>query len=325
MNRRPSPSLAAPPGRPAQDERIPAGVSTVDLETAFGRALERARAVTGGENTSVYPTLEAAPPDRFAAALHGLDGTRLAGGDTDAPFILMSVAKAFVLALAVDAHGRDAVLALTGMKDTGRRFNDPEAITGTAHGRTNPMVNPGAITAASLLGDARSGEAAIREGLSRLAGRPLDADPVMVDAIHATNHRNRELAGLLDARGLLRCGVEDALHLYTYQSCIEVTVEDLARMGAVLAADGVDEAGARVLSPEAARTVVQAMALAGLYEATPAWMATVGLPAKSGIAGGMVMIAPGRAALASVSPPLDPAGNPVRGQAMARELAPALR
>ncbi len=298
------------------------------LEDAFGAAVVAARRVTGGVLTDVYPSLARVPPERFAAALLRLDGEALTGGDASDPFILMSVAKPFVLALAVDAHGRDAVLALTGMKETGLPFNAPEAVTRSVHGRTNPMVNPGAITAASLLADADAdGDAVrIREGLSRFAGRPLDADATMVDAIHATNARNRHLARLLAERGLLRCDVERALHLYTYQSCVEVTVADLARMGAVLAGGGVDPlTGARVVGAEAARTALQAMALAGMYEASSEWSKDVGLPAKTGIAGGLVMIAESRGAVAACSPPLDRAGNPVRAQVFARAIAPAMR
>ncbi|MDN4489316.1 glutaminase [Demequina sp. SYSU T00068] len=294
---------------------------------AVAAALAAARAVSGGAVTGVYPSLAATDPDLLAAALHRLGEAADVGGDAAHPFILMSAAKPFVLALAVDLHGEDRVLSLTGMRETGLPFNDVRAIHAGPGGRTNPMVNPGAITASSLLGedDAGAGEARLRAGLSAFAGRDLVADAAMVEAIHATNHRNRELAGALAARRLLGTAVEDALHLYTLQSCLAVTVADLARMGAVLAAGGVDPVtGVRVVSPAAARVAVEAMALAGLYEGTAAWRGAVGLPAKSGIAGGMVMVAPGRGSAAAFSPPLDATGNPLRAQVALTALAPAL-
>ncbi|WP_169746726.1 glutaminase [Demequina silvatica] len=286
---------------------------------ALAAAVDDARAGSPGRVTDVYPALAAVDPGLLAAAWHPLDGDRAAAGAASAPFILMSVAKPFVLALAVDAVGAEAVIARTGMTATGLAFNDPEAIRLSPDGRTNPMVNPGAITAASLL----TGAGAITDGLSAFAGRELRADPVMVDAIHASNQRNRLLATLLEERRLLGCPLEQALHLYTLQSCVELTVADLARMGAVLAGGGRDPVtGARVVSAEAADVALRAMALAGLYEASHTWMAAVGVPAKSGIAGGLVMVAPGAGALAAYSPGLDAAGNPVRAQAVARAIAP---
>ncbi|WP_169746543.1 glutaminase [Demequina phytophila] len=294
---------------------------TSALASALGAAVDDARAEPAGRVTDVYPALATVDPGLLAAAVRGVHGDSALAGDHPSPFILMSVAKPFVLALAVDAEGAEAVLGRTGMSATGLPFNDPEAIRASPDGRTNPMVNPGAITAASLLPD----EAAIRDGLSAFAGRPLDADRAMVDAIHASNQRNRLLAGLLEERGLLGAAVEDALHLYTFQSCVGVTVGDLARMGAVLAGEGVDpDTGARVVTAEAADVALRAMALAGLYEASHTWMAAVGVPAKSGIAGGLVMVAPGSGALAAYSPGLDGAGNPVRAQAVARTMAPRL-
>ena len=287
------------------------------LSPAMDDALAAARATSGGQNTRVYPSLRDAPGDAFAAAALTVDGVSARRDDARPGFILMSVAKPFALALAAERVGAEAVIGMTGMRETGLAFNDPAAIEAGPAGRTNPMVNPGAITVASLLT-----ERALRDGLSAFAGRALDADTAMVEAIHATNARNRLLAGMLADRGLLGAGVEDALHLYTYQSCVGVTAADLARMGAVLAAAGRDPVtGARVVGAEAARLAVDAMALAGLYEATAGWMGTVGLPAKSGIAGGLVMVAPGRGAFAAYSPPLDPAGNPVRAQAAARAFA----
>lgn len=298
------------------------------IADGFRAAVIAGRSAHGGRTTDVYPPLTRASPDLFAAAAHPIVGEPRGAGDSATEFILMSVAKPFVLALAADVHGAPAVLARTGMDATGRSFNDPLAVSSSPDGRTNPMVNPGAITVASLMGggDAGAGEDAIRRGLSSFAGRELTADPVMVDAIHASNGRNRLLAGLLAERGLLASGLEDALHLYTFQSCVSVTVADLARMGAVLAHGGVDPAtGRRVVGAPAAALALEAMHVAGLYEATDDWIASARYPAKSGIAGALVMVMPGWGAFAAYSPPLDDAGNPVRAQAAAREFARQIR
>jgi len=291
---------------------------------AFRAAVVAGMEAEGGRNSDVYPLLLLASPELFAAALHPIVGTPLSAGDSEVEFILMSVAKPFVLALAADAHGESAVLALTGMHPTGLAFNDPLAVTACPDGRTNPMVNPGAISVASLMGggDVAAGEAAILSGLSAFAGRELAADPDMVAAIHAANSRNRLLAGLLAERGLLAIPPEDALRLYTLQSCVAVTARDLARMGAVLANGGRDPvSGVRVVSASAAVFAVEAMGLAGMYEATDVWMQVTGFPAKSGIAGALVMVVPGWGAFGSYSPPLDGTGNPVRAQAAAKTFA----
>ncbi|WP_052405485.1 glutaminase [Demequina mangrovi] len=295
-------------------------MTTEPMHAALASAVADARRGPAGDVTQVYPALAAVDPALLTAGVHRLAGDPVATGHIESRFILMSVAKPFTLALAVDLHGASRVLALTGDAPTGLPFNDPAAITGRPGGLTNPMVNPGAISVASLLT-----EDAIREGLSRFAGRSLAADAAMVSAIHATNQRNRLLATLLAERSLLGSGVEEALHLYTFQSCLGLGVVELARMGGVLAGGGVDPAtGERVVSAEAARVAVEAMAVAGLYEASKAWMASVGLAAKSGIAGGLVMVAPGVGALAAYSPGLDPTGNPLRAQHVARVMAPRL-
>lgn len=295
--------------------------SSPALAADLAAAVDLSRRVDYGEPTGVYPALARVDRTLRAGAVHPVAGEPCGAGDVDAAFILMSVVKPLALALAVDAHGRAEVLERTGMTASPYAFNDPAAITSSPDGRTNPMVNPGAITVASLLA-----EESLVAGLSAFAGRPLEADPTMVDAIHATNHRNRELASLLAERHLLGSDVEAALHRYTLECCLHVTVVDLARMGAVLATGGVDPvSGARVVSAEAAALAIDAMRLAGMYQATDAWMEAVGLPAKSGIAGGLLAVAPGVGAIAAYSPPLDSTGNPLGAQAVVGSLAPLLR
>jgi glutaminase len=186
------------------------------------------------------------------------------------------------------------------------------------------MVNPGAIATASLA----PGESAtekwrfVRDGLSRFAGRPLVLDEETFESASATNHRNRELAAARARRDGLGCDPACALDVYTRQSCLDVTARDLAVMGATLADGGVNPVtGERVVSADTCRYALTVMTTAGLYETSGDWLYDVGLPGKSGIGGGIVTVSPGKGGLGTFSPPLDEAGNSVRGQLAARFLS----
>jgi glutaminase len=236
----------------------------------------------------------------------------------------MSVAKPFVYALACEAIGPDEAMRLVGANATGLPFNATEAVERSADGRTNPMVNPGAIATTSLVPGDRAEERweRIVDGLSRFAGRELGLDIDTYTSATATNHRNRELAGLLAARDRVYCDPAVALDLYTRQSCVAVTARDLAVMGATLADGGVNPlTHERVVSAEVSHAVLASMVTAGLYETSGDWLHDVGLPGKSGIGGGIVTVSPGKGGLGTFSAPLDAAGNSVRGQAVARLLS----
>jgi glutaminase len=186
------------------------------------------------------------------------------------------------------------------------------------------MVNPGAIVTASLApGDTVAGKwQFIDEGLSRFAGRALPLDDDVYASASATNHRNRALADLLQTYRLLGCDPVEAVDLYTRQSCLRVTATDLAVMGATLANGGVNPVTReRVVGSEVCHFTLAVMATAGLYETSGDWLYDVGAPGKSGIGGGIIVVAPGKGALASFAPPLDVFGNSVRGQLAARYLA----
>lgn len=295
-----------------------------DVARLVAEAHAACQDVREGEVSQVYPALARAPRDLFGVAVAGVSGALYEAGDTGAPFAIMSVAKPFVYALACDAMGPDAVRDVVGANATGLPFNDTAAVERSADGRTNPMVNPGAIATVSLL----PGEGAEEKwdvalgGLSRFAGRPLRLDEETYMSASATNHRNRELAALLDARGGLSCPADMALDLYTRQSCVSVTARDLAVMGATLADGGVNPVtGERVVGRDICHYVLAAMMTARLYETSGDWLHDVGLPAKSGIGGGIVAAAPGKGGLGTFAPPLDAAGNSVKGQLAARLLA----
>ena len=295
-----------------------------DVRSLVDEAYRRYSAVGAGEVSDVYPALTRAAPGLFGVCVAAVDGRVHAAGDAEVGFTIMSVAKPFTFAIVCDALGPDEIQMRVGVNATGLPFNAVEAVERSEDGRTNPMVNPGAIATASLAPGAALDEKwrFVSAGLSRFAGRPLELDAEVYASASGTNHRNRELARLLAVHGAIRSDPRDAVDLYTRQSCLRVTARDLAVMGATLADGGVNPiSGERVVAADTCRYVLAVMTTAGLYETSGDWLYDVGLPGKSGIGGGIVTVSPGKGALGTFSPPLDDAGNSVRGQLAARFLS----
>ena len=304
--------------------RLPAPKRVDDL---VHRAYERFRAIADGKVSDVYPTLAAASPDLFGLCMVETNGAIHTAGDWDAPFTIMSVSKPFVFALVCDLLGPDTVRDHIGVNATALPFNSIAAIERSADGRTNPMVNSGAIAVTSLVpGDSLEERwAFVREGLSRFAGRALTMDADVCACAMTSNIRNRAVTQLLDSYGRIVGDPSDALALYTRQCCLCVTAKDLAVMGATLAGGGVNPlTRARVIDPETCKRTLAVMAVAGLYETSGDWLYDVGLPGKSGIAGGLVTVSPGKGGMGAFSPPLDDTGNTVRGALAARFLSDCL-
>ncbi|HYN65874.1 MAG TPA: glutaminase A [Ornithinibacter sp.] len=305
-------------GHLPRDERVQAVVERCHRELA---------GVVEGAVSDVYPVLAQADPSLFGVAMIGVDGHEFLAGDVDVPFALMSVAKPFVFALACEHQGIDALVDHVGVDATGRAFNSLAAVEASADGRTNPMVNPGAIACTGMLagpGGVRGVEVAwdeLRGGMSAFAGRDLSLDEAALASARTSNQRNRAIAQLLHSLGRLP-DPDLALDLYTRQSCLAVTARDLAVMGATLADGGVNPvSGERVVGAEVAARTLAVMTTAGLYETSGQWLVRVGLPGKSGIGGGIVTAAPGKGGLGTFSPPLDAAGNSVRGVLAAARLS----
>ena len=283
--------------------------------------------IADGAVSRVYPALERMAPELFGLCLVGVSGASYAVGDADVPFSIMSVSKPFVLALVCEAIGPDTVRTKIGVNATGMAFNSVAAIERRSDGRTNPMVNAGAIATTSLVPgpDADARWERIHRGLSRFAGRDLAVNEEIYASASATNFRNRSLAAMLQSLDAIYCDPAEALDLYTRQCALDVTAHDLAVMGATLADGGVNPVtGERVVAPEVCHDVLAVMATAGMYETSGDWLYEVGLPGKSGIGGGIVTVSPGKGALATFSPPLDAAGNSVRGQLATRFLSRSL-
>jgi glutaminase len=297
------------------------------LQALVDDAYERYLPVAEGEVSQGYAELAGVSPDLFGLAVVTTTGRQHTAGDADLPFAIMSVAKAFTLALVCDAVGPEEVRDRVGANATGLPFDSVAAVERGSGGRTNPMVNPGAIATTSLVPgtDAAERWAWLRDGMSRFAGHHLDLSEDLVASAEAVNFRNQATARLLRGADVLGCDPDEALAVYTRQSCLLVTARDLAVMGATLADGGVNPlTHERVVGEEVCHAVLAVMTTAGLYEGSGDWLFDVGLPGKSGIGGGIVTVSPGKGALGTFAPPLDPAGNSVRGQLAAAYLSRSL-
>jgi len=276
---------------------------------------DRLGVVQDGEVASYIPALAAADPSGFAISLVTASGRLYCAGDSASEFTIQSVSKPFVYALALADSGIEAVLARVGTEPTGDAFNAVTLETGTGR-PLNPMVNAGAIETACLVAgrSPQDKQARILSGLSGFAGRDLSIDEDVLASEAETGDRNRALAYLMRGAGSLTLPVQDALAVYFAQCSVVVTSDDLARMAATLAAGGVNPVtGRRVVPAEVIEPVLSVMTTCGMYDAAGTWLFRVGLPAKSGVSGGVLAVLPGQFGLGVWSPPLDRQGNSVRG------------
>jgi glutaminase len=290
---------------------------------ALQAVLDAARPLDGGELASYIPELALADPDALGVALVSSSGAVYGAGDTGAEFTIQSVSKPFVLALALEQSGLAAVTRHVGPEPSGEPFNaiSLEESTGRP---LNPMINAGAIVTTSLItGDtAREKFATIHAGLNAFAARELDLDHAVFESELATGDRNRALAYLTLSAGTLRSSVDAATGAYFRQCSLTVTARDLAVMAVTLANGGRNPvSGERVIGEDVARWTTAIMASCGMYDASGDWLLRVGLPAKSGVGGGIVAVQPHQFGIGTFSPRLDERGNSVRGIAMLEALS----
>ncbi|QEO09595.1 glutaminase A [Protaetiibacter larvae] len=286
-----------------------------------------AKASTDGEIATYIPRLAAVDPELFGVSVAEVDGAVHTAGDAEVAFSIQSISKAFVYALVIERLGHEAVRERVGVNNTGLPFNSVVAIELNNGHPMNPMVNAGAIATTALVPAASAEErwAAIQDGLSAFAGRRLELDGEVYTSEADTNQRNRAIGTLLQAYGRIDADPLAAVDVYTRQCSLLVTAADLAVMGATLADGGVNPVtGQRVVSASVARDTLAVLASTGLYERSGEWLFEIGLPGKSGVAGGIVTVSPGKGAIGVFSPRLDPAGNSVRGQLATRFLSQAL-
>lgn len=300
---------------------------TARIDQLVAEAHARYAGHDDGVVADYIPVLAEADPAWFGLSVVDVDGGTHAAGDVGVAFSIQSISKAFVFALAADAIGHDTIREVVGVNNTGLAFDSVVAVELNDGSPMNPMVNAGAIATTALMPGAHPEERwqRIRDGLSRFAGRPLALDGEVYRSESFTNHRNHALARLLQSYDRLAIAPDEAVDVYTRQCSLAVTAQDLAAMGATLADGGVNPlTGERVVSADTARDTLALLASCGMYERSGEWLFEIGLPAKSGVSGGIVAVAPGKGAVGAFSPRLDEAGNSVRGQRACAFLSRAL-
>lgn len=278
-----------------------------------------------GAVADYIPALESADPDRFAIALTTVEGRTYAAGDSDAEFSIQSMSKPFAYAAALTDRGAELVAGKVGVEPSGEAFNELSLETGTFRPK-NPMINAGAITAHHLLVGAgasrRERVDRVLRFFSALAGRRVAIDEETFESEMATAHRNLAIAHMLVNYGIIDDDPHEVVAGYTAQCSINVTVRDIAMMSGTLAAGGVHPVtGEPIMGRAVARQTLSVMAAAGMYDAAGSWLTEVGIPAKSGVAGGLLGALPGQVGIGSLSPRLDEHGNSVRGVRLFRRLS----
>jgi glutaminase len=294
------------------------------VQRLVSEAHTRFKSNTDGQTSQVYPALARAPSDLFGVCVAGTSGRIYAAGDVDYPFTIMSVSKPFVFALVCELSGPDAARDKLGASATGLAFNSLAAVERAVDGRTNPMVNAGAIATTSLVPGATADEkwTFIHAGLSRFAGRSLPLNDEVYASATETNFRNRGLAYLLQSFDRIYSDPMEATDLYTRQCSLNVSAKDLAVMGATLADGGVNPlTKQRVVSSMVGHYTLAVMTTAGMYETSGDWLYDIGMPGKSGIGGGILAVSPGKGGVAAFAPLLDTYGNSVKGQLVAKYLS----
>ncbi len=293
------------------------------LEAGLASVHERCLPDTSGEVATYIPELANVEPDAFGIALATIDGRLCARGDAERAFTIQSVSKAFSYCLALELLGRDEVFRHVGVEPSGDAFNaivfDPR--TGRPF---NPMVNAGAITVCGLIRSVHGDGALdfVMERFSGAAGRPLSISEDVYRSEALTGHRNRAIGHLLLTVGAASEPIEPTLDLYFKLCSILVTATDLARMGATLANIGVNPfTGESVFDVAAVRDTLSVMFTCGMYDYSGNWALDVGVPAKSGVGGGIVGVINRQLGIGTYSPRLDRKGNSVRGLAAFRILA----
>ena len=280
-----------------------------------------------GAVASYIPELARANPDWFAICVVTTNGQQFGAGDVNQSFTIQSIAKPFVFGMALEAMGSEAVAQRVGVEPTGDAFNSLIRLDEDSKRPHNPMVNAGAIATADLIRGADPTER-LRKLLTAFelyTGRPMNLDAAVFTSERSTGHRNRAIAHLMLNFGMISGDVDETLDLYFQQCSMLVTCQDLAMMAATLANGGVNPVtGKRALAAEHLRDVLSVMYTCGMYDYAGEWAYTVGVPAKSGVSGGILAVVPGRMGIAVFSPPLDERGNSVRGirvcEEMSREL-----
>jgi glutaminase len=320
--------LAAALAMPAMAQKKPA-----DIQAALDAAYSKYKDLQEGANADYIPALAKVDPNLFGIAVVTADGKVYTAGDVKTEVSIQSISKVFTMAQVIEEQGLDSVAKRIGVDATGARFNSIIAIegvrsvVGTGAPEMNPLVNPGAISATSMVSGGSS-DAVWKKIIgfhNAAAGRELRVLQDVYKSESDTNQRNQAIGALMLAYGYIKDNWQQAVDLYTRQCSIGVNAQDLAAMAATLAFGGTNPVTKKqVMDPAKVPGVLAVMATAGLYDDSGKWLYATGLPAKSGVGGGIIAVSPGKFGIAVVSPPLDDAGNSVRAQKAIAEISNAL-
>jgi len=311
----------------AQVSRSPVAPRRELVEAVVREAYEKFKTDTNGKNADYIPYLAQVDSKLFGVAVVTTDNQVFTLGDVNYSFSIQSISKVFTLALAMEELGPDKVFEKVGSEPTGRPFNSPLAVVDMPTHTGNPLVNAGAIATTSLISgrDAADKWNKILNFYSKAAGEKL----VLIDEVYkseaATNTGNKALSMLLAKYDRIYADPFESVDIYTKQCSVGVNAAQLARMGATLANNGVNPlTGEQVIKREDIPHILSTMTMAGLYDGSGGWAWYVGLPAKSGVGGGIVAVVPGKGAIAVFAPPLDEAGNSVKAQEVIEYVAQKL-
>jgi len=304
-----------------------------DPQAAVNAAYAKFKDLREGKNADYIPALAKVDPNLFGIALVTADGKVYTAGDQTTEVSIQSISKVFTMAQVIQEQGVESIEKRIGVDATGARFNSIIAIegvrsvVGTGAPEMNALVNPGAISATSMVtgGSADAVWNKIIGFHNDFAGRSLKVLQDVYKSESDTNQRNQAIGALMFAYGYIKTDWKQAVDLYTRQCSIGVNTRDLATMAATLAAMGKNPvSGKQVMDAAKIPSVLAVMATAGLYDDSGKWLYHTGLPAKSGVGGGIIAVSPGKFGIAVISPPLDDAGNSIRAQRAITEISNAL-
>jgi glutaminase len=308
----------------AQKSKAPAAP---DIPTVLKQVQAKYQDLQEGKNADYIPALAKVDPKIYGIALVTVDGKIYTTGDITSEVSIQSISKVFAMAKVMEEQGPDAILNNMGVDATGQVFNSIVAVEQYKGSEMNAMVNPGAITTTSMISGATPDEVwgKIIGIHSDFAGRPLTVNQEVYESEAATNQRNQAISMLMYAYGHIKDKALQACDLYTKQCAISVNAKDLATMAATLANGGLNPVtGKQVVKSENVPEILAVMATAGLYDDSGKWLYATGLPAKSGVGGGILAVSPGKFGIAVISPPLDAAGNSVKAQKTIADVSNAL-
>ncbi len=294
-----------------------------DFQRLVNAAYTKYKDLKDGKNADYIPILTETPSDLFGVVIVTKDGKVYSAGDVDYVFSIQSVSKPFTAALVMTEQGPEVLKEKIGVEPTGMAFNSKLALA-VYENSVNPLVNAGAIAAVSLVQATSEQErwTKVQQNLSDFAGRPLTVLEKVYESEYSTAFGNRGIANLLYNWGRLYSEPEEALRVYTRECSVGVSARDLGMMGATLANGGVNPLTKKQVMPaKHVPELLAVMATAGFYDESGDWMYTAGLPAKTGVGGGIVAVVPGRFAIAAFSPRLNEAGNSVRSLKAIRDIA----